>query len=381
MVAFIPVNEPLINGNEKKYLCECIDTGWISSEGPFVKEFEQKMSMLVGRKYGIAVSSGTAALEVAVQALGIGEGDEVIMPAFTIISCAMAVTKVGAVPVLVDSDLTSWNMDVDEIEAKITSKTKAIMMVHLYGLPVEVSKVTELAERYNLKIIEDAAEMHGQTYNGRKCGSFGDISTFSFYSNKHITTGEGGMVVTDDIELAERSRMLRNLCFRKDVRYMHDEISDNYRFTNLQAAVGLAQLERLNEFIEKKRQMGRYYTDRLKGISGLILPIEETEYADNIYWVYGMVLDKDIPIDNRTVQKLLAEEGIGSRTFFWCIHEQPVYQNQGLFQKEKYPKAEYLARKGFYVPSGLALTEEKMEKVVSGVRKVMNKIYMLKENS
>ncbi|WP_277934922.1 DegT/DnrJ/EryC1/StrS family aminotransferase [Parablautia intestinalis] len=381
IVAFIPVNEPLINGNEKKYLCECIDTGWISSEGPFVKEFEQKMSMLVGRKYGIAVSSGTAALEVAVQALGIGEGDEVIMPAFTIISCAMAVTKVGAVPVLVDSDLTSWNMDVDEIEAKITSKTKAIMMVHLYGLPVEVSKVTELAERYNLKIIEDAAEMHGQTYNGRKCGSFGDISTFSFYSNKHITTGEGGMVVTDDIELAERSRMLRNLCFRKDVRYMHDEISDNYRFTNLQAAVGLAQLERLNEFIEKKRQMGRYYTDRLKGISGLILPIEETEYADNIYWVYGMVLDKDIPIDNRTVQKLLAEEGIGSRTFFWCIHEQPVYQNQGLFQKEKYPKAEYLARKGFYVPSGLALTEEKMEKVVSGVRKVMNKIYMLKENS
>ena len=380
-MAFIPVNEPLINGNEKKYLCECIDTGWISSEGPFVKEFEQKMSMLVGRKYGIAVSSGTAALEVAVQALGIGEGDEVIMPAFTIISCAMAVTKVGAVPVLVDSDLTSWNMDVDEIEAKITSKTKAIMMVHLYGLPVEVSKVTELAERYNLKIIEDAAEMHGQTYNGRKCGSFGDISTFSFYSNKHITTGEGGMVVTDDIELAERSRMLRNLCFRKDVRYMHDEISDNYRFTNLQAAVGLAQLERLNEFIEKKRQMGRYYTDRLKGISGLILPIEETEYADNIYWVYGMVFDKDIPIDNRTVQKLLAEEGIGSRTFFWCIHEQPVYQNQGLFQKEKYPKAEYLARKGFYVPSGLALTEEKMEKVVSGVRKVMNKIYMLKENS
>ena len=380
-MAFIPVNEPLINGNEKKYLCECIDTGWISSEGPFVKEFEQKMSMLVGRKYGIAVSSGTAALEVAVQALGIGEGDEVIMPAFTIISCAMAVTKVGAVPVLVDSDLTSWNMDVDEIEAKITSKTKAIMMVHLYGLPVEVSKVTELAERYNLKIIEDAAEMHGQTYNGRKCGSFGYISTFSFYSNKHITTGEGGMVVTDDIELAERSRMLRNLCFRKDVRYMHDEISDNYRFTNLQAAVGLAQLERLNEFIEKKRQMGRYYTDRLKGISGLILPIEETEYADNIYWVYGMVLDKDIPIDNRTVQKLLAEEGIGSRTFFWCIHEQPVYQNQGLFQKEKYPKAEYLARKGFYVPSGLALTEEKMEKVVSGVRKVMNKIYMLKENS
>ena len=254
---FIPVNEPLLNGNEKKYLCECIDTGWISSEGPFVKEFEQKMSASAGRKYGVAVANGTAALEVAVQALGIGEGDEVIMPSFTIISCAMAVTKLGAVPVLVDSDLYTWNMNVDEIEAKITSKTKAIMIVHLYGLPVEVDKVLELAKKYNLKVIEDAAEMHGQKYKGKPCGSFGDISTFSFYPNKHITTGEGGMVVTDDEELAERCRMLRNLCFRKDVRYVHDEISDNYRFTNLQAAVGLAQLERLDEFVERKRERHR----------------------------------------------------------------------------------------------------------------------------
>lgn len=251
---FIPVNEPLLNGNEKKYLCECIDTGWISSEGPFVKEFEEKMSATTDRKYGIAVSNGTAALEVAVQALGIKEGDEVIMPAFTIISCAMAVTKVGAIPVLVDSDMHTWNMDVDEIESKVTSRTKAIMMVHLYGLPAEVDKILVLAKKYNLKVIEDAAEMHGQTYYGRPCGSFGDISTFSFYPNKHITTGEGGMVVTNDEELAERCRMIRNLCFRKDVRYLHDEISDNYRFTNLQAAVGLAQLERLSEFVTKKEK-------------------------------------------------------------------------------------------------------------------------------
>ena len=207
---FIPVNEPLLNGNEKKYLCECIDTGWISSEGPFVKEFEQKMSASVNRKYGIAVSNGTAALEVACQALGITQGDEVIMPTFTIISCAMAVTKLGAIPVLVDSDIDNWNMKVDEIEKKITSKTKAIMMVHIYGLPVMVDKVLELAKKYNLKVIEDAAEMHGQTYNGKPCGSFGDISTFSFYPNKHVTTGEGGMVVTDDENLAQRCRMLRN---------------------------------------------------------------------------------------------------------------------------------------------------------------------------
>ncbi len=371
---FIPVNEPLLNGNEKKYLCECIDTGWISSEGPFVKEFEQKMSAAVNRRYGIAVSNGTAALEVAVQALGIGEDDEVIMPSFTIISCAAAVTKLGAVPVLVDSDIHTWNMKVDEIETKITPKTKAIMIVHLYGLPVEVDKVLALAKRYNLKVIEDAAEMHGQTYRGRPCGSFGDISTFSFYPNKHITTGEGGMVVMDDEKLAERCRMLRNLCFRKDIRYVHDEISDNYRFTNLQAAVGLAQLERLDEFVGRKRAMGRYYTDQLRDIDGLILPIEKTDYADNIYWVYGIVSDEQIEADNKVVQKLLAEEGIGSRTFFWCMHEQPVYRRQGLFKEESYPNAEYLARKGFYIPSGLALTAEQVERVAAGVHRVMDKI-------
>lgn len=371
---FIPVNEPLLNGNEKKYLCECIDTGWISSEGPFVKEFEQKMSATVGRKYGIAVSNGTAALEVAAQALGIGEGDEVIMPTFTIISCAMAVTKLGAVPVLVDSDINDWNMNIDEIEAKITDKTKAIMIVHLYGLPVQVDKVLELAERYHLRVIEDAAEMHGQTYNGRPCGSFGDISTFSFYPNKHVTTGEGGMIVTDNEELAERCREIRNLCFRKDIRYVHNEISDNYRFTNLQAAVGLAQLERLEEFVQKKRDMGKYYTEKLHGVKGLQLPVEKTSYADNIYWVYGLLLKEDIEVDNRQIQKLLAEEGIGTRTFFWCMHEQPVYQNMGFFKNEQYKNAEYLARKGFYIPSGLALTKEQMDRVVEGVINVMNKL-------
>lgn len=368
---FIPVNEPLLNGNEKKYLCECIDTGWISSEGPFVKEFEKKMSKTVNRTYGIAVSNGTAALEVAVQALGIGKGDEVIMPSFTIISCAMAVTKAGAVPVLVDSDIYTWNMNVNDIEAKITLRTKAIMIVHLYGLPVEVDRILALAKKYNLKVIEDAAEMHGQTYRGRPCGSFGDISTFSFYPNKHITTGEGGMVVTNDEKLAERCRMLRNLCFRRDIRYVHDEISDNYRFTNLQAAVGLAQLERLDEFVKRKREMGKYYTDRLQGTEGLMLPLEKTDDSDNIYWVYGLVLDRNIQADGQRIQKLLAEEGIGSRTFFWCMHEQPVFRKMGLFQKESYPNAEYLARKGFYIPSGLALTREQMDRVVFALKKVM----------
>ena len=278
---FIPVNEPLLNGNEKKYLCECIDSGWISSEGPFVKEFEQKISARGGRRYGVAVSNGTAALEVAVQALGIKAGDEVIMPAFTIISCAMAVTKQGGIPVLVDSDPSTWNMNADEIEEKITDKTRAIIMVHLYGLPVDVDKILKLAHQYNLKVIEDAAEMLGQTYQGEACGSFGDISTFSFYPNKHVTTGEGGMIVTNDEELAQRCRLLRNLCFRVDRRYVHDEISDNYRFTNLQAAVGLAQLERLDEFVDKKIALAKFEYVQSQGLFHLYyFQLSEDETAD-----------------------------------------------------------------------------------------------------
>ncbi len=370
-MAFIPVNEPLLNGNEKKYLCECIDTGWISSEGPFVKQFEEKMSETVGRKYGIAVTNGTAALEIAVLALELKEGDEVILPTFTIISCAEAVTRVGAKPVLVDCDQRTFNMCAEDIEKKITPKTKAVMVVHLYGLPVDMDPILELVKKHGLYLIEDAAEMHGQTYKGRPCGSFGNISIFSFYPNKHITTGEGGMLVCDDEELTERCRSIRNLCFQKAKRYVHEELSGNYRFTNLQAAVGLAQLERLDEFVERKRKMGRYYTEMLADVKCITLPIPETEYAKNIYWVYGIVLNDDVDMDNVTMQKKLAEEGIGTRTFFWCMHEQPVYINMGLFKDETYPVAERLARRGLYIPSGLALNEEQMETVVKAVKKVL----------
>ncbi len=371
---FIPVNEPKLDGNEKKYLCECIDTGWISSEGPFVKKFEEKMAELVERKYGIAVSNGTAALEVAVAALDIKDGDEVIMPAFTIISCAAAVVKRGGVPVLVDSDINTWNMNINEIESKITSKTKAIMIVHIYGLTVDVQPVIELAKKYNLKIIEDAAEMHGQTYKGKPCGSFGDISIFSFYPNKHITTGEGGMVLTNDEYLAERCRSLRNLCFQKDVRYVHEELGFNYRFTNLQAAVGLAQLERIDESIKRKREIGIKYTELLKNENRVQLPVENFNNEHNIYWVYGLLLNNELDIDNRKFIKLLTEEGIGARTFFWCIHEQPVFKNMGLFKNEKYPVAEKLARKGFYIPSGLGIKDEQIDLVVEKLKEVLDKV-------
>jgi Predicted pyridoxal phosphate-dependent enzyme apparently involved in regulation of cell wall biogenesis len=369
---FIPVNEPLLNGNEKKYLCECIDTGWISSEGPFVKKFEENMAEMVDRKYGISVANGTAALEIAVAALDLKDGDEVIMPAFTIISCATAVVKNGAIPVLVDSDAHTWNMDISQIENKITKKTKAIMIVHIYGIPVDIDPILSLAKKYNLKIIEDAAEMHGQTYKGKPCGSFGDISIFSFYPNKHVTTGEGGMVLTNDEVLGERCRSLRNLCFQQGNRYVHEEIGFNYRFTNLQAAVGLAQLERLDEFVDLKRKMGKYYTETLKDIKTLQLPLEKVNYADNIYWVYGVVLKDSIPFDNKEILKKLGELGIGGRTFFWPIHEQPVFKNKGMFIGESYPVAERLARKGFYIPSGIALTEEQMKRTVDVLKEILN---------
>lgn len=367
----VPVNEPLLAGNEKKYLNECLDTGWISSEGPFIKRFEERFSERVGRKYGIAVSNGSAALDVTVAALEIGKGDEVIMPAFTIISCAASVVRAGAAPVLVDSDPDTWNMDAGQIEKKITAKTKAIMVVHIYGLPVDMTPVTEIAKKYNLKIIEDAAEMHGQTCLGRPCGSFGELSAFSFYANKHITTGEGGMIVTDDERLAERCRSLRNLCFMPEKRFVHEELGWNFRMTNMQAALGLAQLEQLDEFVRKKRRMGNIYTERLKEIRGIQLPMRATDYAENIYWVYGIVLNDEVPFEAAEAMKRLSARRIGSRPFFFPMHEQPVFRKMGLFQDEKHPVAERLARRGFYIPSGMALTDEQMNQAADAVREIL----------
>lgn len=367
----IPVNEPLLDGNEKKYLNECIDTGWISSEGPFVKQFEQQLAARVERQYGIAVCNGSVALDAAVAALGIGQGDEVILPTFTIISCAAAIVRAGAVPVVVDCDPHTWNIDVSQIEAKITPKTKAIMVVHIYGLPVDMEPVLSLADKYGLKIIEDAAEMHGQTYKGRPCGSFGALSTFSFYPNKHVTTGEGGMIVTDDEQLTERCRSLRNLCFQPQNRFVHEELGWNFRMSNLQAAMGVAQLERLDEFVARKHRIGKFYTELLSDISGLQLPRSQTDYAANIYWVYGIVLQDDVPFDAKEAMRRLGQYKIGTRPFFWPMHEQPVFQKMGLFEGESCPVAERIARRGFYIPSGLALSDEQVERVAQAVVEIL----------
>lgn len=368
---FIPVNRPCLEGNERAYLLECVDTGWISSEGPFIQRFEQELSQKVGRAHGIAVANGSVALDAAVAALGIGAGDEVIMPSFTIISCAAAVVRAGAKPVLVDSDPHTWNMDVSQIEEKITSKTKAIMVVHIYGLPVDMDPVLKLAQKHNLHIIEDAAEMHGQTYKGKPCGSFGTISTFSFYPNKHITTGEGGMILTDDAALAERCRSLRNLCFQPAKRFVHEELGWNFRMTNLQAALGVAQLEQLEAFVRRKRAMGELYTKLLSDVEGISLPLTRTDYAENIYWVYGIVLSDEVDCDAEQMMKALAEHQIGTRPFFWPMHEQPVFTRKGWYVDESYPVAERIARRGFYLPSGLGNTPDEFEHAALILKKLL----------
>lgn len=361
----IPVNEPVLSGNEKKYLQQCIDTGWISSEGPFVKDFEEKLAERVGRKFGIAVSNGSAALDAAVLALKIGPGDAVLMPAFTIISCAAAVVRAGATPIFIDADPITWNIDLNQLEDLIKKhlKTtiyslKAIMAVHIYGLPVDMKPVLELAEKYGLKVIEDAAEMIGQTCRGKECGSFGDISTFSFYPNKHITTGEGGMIFTDDSEIAERCRNARNLFFDKERRYIHEEIGWNLRMSNIQAALGVAQFERLDESIKRKREIGSLYNQLLKDVEVLQLPLAKTEYSENIYWVYGIILKDQISFDASEAIARLQKAGIGTRHFFYPMNKQPCLK--GLIEEVSCPVAERLVERGLYLPSGLALTDEQI---------------------
>lgn len=370
---YIPVNEPLLDGNEKKYLCECIDTGWISSEGPFVKQLEEGVAQYVGREYGVAVCNGTAALDVAIGALPLEEGDEVIMPAFTIISCAAALVKRGIKPVLIDACSDTWNMDVTKIEDKITSKTKAIMVVHIYGLPVDMDVVLDVAKRHGLLIIEDAAQAHGLKYKGKMCGSFGDISVMSFYPNKHITTGEGGIVLTDNPKYAERSRSLRNLCFKPERRFLHDELGYNYRMSNIQAAVGVAQLEKIEEHLKKKLWIGEKYTLLLNNNECFDIPVTQTTYAHNLYWVFSLVIHDDVNMNAAEAIQELGKRGVGCRPFFYPMNLQPVFNKMGLFKGESYPVAERIAEKGFYVPSGLGLTDTMIENVADIVNKYFEK--------
>lgn len=368
---YIPVNEPLLNGNEKAYLNDCIESGWISSEGPFVDRFERNFAVKVGRKYGISVTNGTAALDIAITALNVREGDEIIMPSFTIISCVLQIVRLGAIPVFVDCDESTWNMDVTQVEEKISPKTRAIMAVHIYGMPVDMNPIMELCEKHQLLLIEDAAEAIGQTYYGKACGSFGHISTVSFYPNKHVTTGEGGMILTDDEEISNRCRSLRNLCFIPENRFVHEELGWNVRFTNIQAALGLAQLERLDESVEKKRWIGRSYNERLKEYPELILPVESCNFAENIYWVYPVVLRDTGSHNAKKVIEKMHGLGVGCRPFFYPLNEQPALLKRGIGGKGLCPRARHAYEMGFYIPSGIALDEEKIDRVSSTLTKVV----------
>ena len=374
------VNEPRLGEKESDYVLDCIRGGWISSAGPYVEQFESQWASYCDRRYGISVSSGTAALQAAVASLQLNPGDEVIIPTFTIISCALAVIYNDAVPVLVDCDPRTWCMDVEQVKERITEKTRAIMPVHIYGHPVDMDPILALAERHGLAIIEDAAEAHGAKClvgrdtchpEWRPCGSFGTMSCFSFYANKLITTGEGGMIVTDDSELAETLRSLRNLCFHPGRRFHHQQLGFNFRLTNLQAALGLAQLERFHDIVSRKRWIGREYNRRLGDIQAVQLPVQE-EWAQNVYWMYGIVLSEESGMNAAGFAQQLKERDIETRPFFLGLHEQPVFHEKGLFLDEPHPVSERIARQGLYLPSGLALTAEQIEQVCDAVRDVLS---------
>jgi perosamine synthetase len=376
----IPINEPQLGERELEYISECVRSGWVSSAGKFINEFEERWAAYCGRRYGIAVSNGTVALQLAVACLGLKPGDEVVLPAFTIISCVLAVIYNGGVPVLVDSDPSTWCMDVKQVEEKITPRTRAIMPVHIYGHPVDMDPLLDLAEKHGLAVIEDAAEAHGAEYlsgrntthpTWRHCGSFGTLSCFSFYANKLITTGEGGMILTDDPNLAEQARSLRNLCFQPHRRFYHEQLGFNFRLTNMQAALGLAQLERMEVIIKQKRWMGQEYTQRLKDLKGLQLPTEEV-WAKSVYWMYGVLLAEETGKDAAWLARRLRERGVETRPFFLGMHEQPAFHRRDLFLGERYPVAERLARQGLYIPSGLALTEKQIDNVCSAVHEVLH---------
>ncbi|HAH22103.1 MAG TPA: aminotransferase DegT [Candidatus Omnitrophica bacterium] len=367
----IRVNEPIFGKEELRLVSECIKTNWISSEGPFVKEFEHEFARFCGVKYGVACSSGTAALHLGLLSLGLEKGDEVIIPTFTMIATAYAVMYIGAKPVLVDAEPRTWNMDVAQVVGKITRKTKVLLPVHIYGHPVDIDPLRRVSRKFRVKILEDAAEAHGAEYKGVKTGALGDAAAFSFYANKIVTTGEGGMLVTDNSRVAEKVRYYRNMAFQQKVRYLHKDIGYNYRMTNLQAAVGVAQVLRINSLIEKKRWIARCYNERLKGLDGLTLPREEP-WVKNVYWMYSLLIDKKATGFTRDAFRAqLLKEGVDTRAFFFPMHKQPVFLKQGMFRREKYPVAEDIARRGLYLPSGMALTESQIDFVCTVIKKII----------
>jgi len=368
----IPVNRPKINPRAKKYLTECIKTNWLSAEGPFVDRFEKAFARWLGAKYATTTTSGTTSLHLALASLGIGKGDEVILPALTIGSCYFAIWYCGAVAVPVDVKPETYNIDPALIEKKITSRTKAIMVVHLYGHPCDMDSIIRLVKKYHLKLIEDAAEACGAEYKNIKVGTFGDVSCFSFYANKIITTGEGGMLVTNNKKIYEKAKKLKDLNFNLRKRFIHDGIGFNYRMTNLQAAVGLAGLEKIDKSIKYKRKMADYYNKNLRKIKNLVLPVEK-EWAKNVYWMYAvLVKEKKIGINRDRLMKILWEKyKIQTRAFFYPPNI--AFKKIGIYNHQRYPVAERLSKEGLYLPSGLGNTFSEFRKVCKALNNILKK--------
>jgi perosamine synthetase len=366
----IPVSEPLLDECALANVQEAVRTGWISSEGPFIAEFEQRWAEYCGVTHGVAVCNGTAALELAMVSCALPAKSEVILPSFTIISCIAAVLRAGCCPVLVDCEPDTWCLDVAQVRRKMTGKTRAIMPVHIYGHMADMKPLMELAQKFGLAIVEDAAEAHGAEYHGRRAGGIGDLGCFSFYANKIVTTGEGGMIVTNDAKLADRARNLRNLAFRRDRRFLHTEIGYNFRMTNVQAAIGLAQVEGIEGHLSRKRRMAALYSARLRQIPGLQLPVERPN-VKNVYWMYGIVLDEGIDLDATSLGMRLKKHGIDTRPFFRGMHEQPVLRELGLFAGENYPVTERIARRGLYLPSGLTISEPQINRVCDAIKQCL----------
>lgn len=365
--SIIPVCEPTLGGNEMKYVQQAIETNWISSAGRFIRDFEARFAEVCGVKYGIACANGTVAMHLAMATLGLEPGDEVIIPTFTMIATANAVTYCGAKPVLVDMEPEYWQMDLNQVEDKITPRTKAIVPVHIYGHPTDMDPLMALAEKHGLMVIEDAAEAHGAEYKGRRTGGLGHAAGFSFYGNKIITTGEGGMVTTNDRELARLAWNLRDHAFSHERHFWHKFVGFNYRMTNLQAAVGLAQVEQLDGFVAARRRNALEYNCRLHGVPGIRTPAE-APWAKNVYWMYGILVDeKEYGMNRDALRRVLADHGVETRTFFIPMHAQPIYWKQ--FYGERYPVAEDLCKRGFYLPSASSLTIEEIEYVTDVIRR------------
>lgn len=354
MRRFIPVAEPALVGNEKKYVLDCLESTWISSNGKYIQQFEEAFAKFCGVKCALSCCNGTASLHLALLALGVGPGDEVIVPTLTFVATANAVSYCGATPVFVDSEIETWNMDTSLLEDLITPRTKGIVVVHIYGHPVDMDPVLAVARKHGLFVIEDAAEAHGAEYKGRKVGSIGDIATYSFYGNKIITTGEGGMVVTSNRELACRIRQLRAQGMDSHRRYWFPVIGYNYRMTNVAAAIGLAQLEKVNWHVTRRREIATQYARCLGDVPGVRFQAEKP-WARNVYWMTSVVLDEQWP-DRDLVMEKLADAGIETRPFFYPMHTLPIYCKSA--RGQDYPISEKVAARGINLPSSAKLTEE-----------------------